>query len=265
MTGCAPSRASAGSGPSSTTSWWSTRDVPCCSTRTCSPSLATRSTRQTCAPTCSDRASSPARPSPSSSSRKALSRSGSTCTSRDRTVPHVAWVRDDPELAGPDRGVVAPGPGRPLARGGRGGARRTRATRTSASTRCRARATSWSPSAAPCWPTAATPCCCSRRTCRPASTCRARTCGSTCSRRASSPATARTRARRASTGTCRRAPATRRCRASPGRTPSRSRRSARWPGRIAFYDELVDVQVDGEPRVRPVTIFSDRRHRPTSA
>ncbi len=36
-------------------------------------------------------------------------------------------------------------------------------------------------------------------------------------------------------------------------------------GRIAFYDELVDVQVDGEPRVRPVTIFSDRRHRPTSA
>ena len=36
-------------------------------------------------------------------------------------------------------------------------------------------------------------------------------------------------------------------------------------GRVAFYDELVDVEVDGEPRVRPVTIFSDRRHRPTSA
>jgi len=36
-------------------------------------------------------------------------------------------------------------------------------------------------------------------------------------------------------------------------------------GRIAFYDELVDVELDGEPRPRPRSVFSQEEHRPTSA
>ena len=35
-------------------------------------------------------------------------------------------------------------------------------------------------------------------------------------------------------------------------------------GRIAFYNELVDITVDGETRARPVSPFSQRRHRPGS-
>jgi uncharacterized protein (DUF427 family) len=34
--------------------------------------------------------------------------------------------------------------------------------------------------------------------------------------------------------------------------------------RVAFYDELVDLTVDGVPRPRPVSVFSDRTNRPTS-
>jgi uncharacterized protein (DUF427 family) len=36
-------------------------------------------------------------------------------------------------------------------------------------------------------------------------------------------------------------------------------------GRIAFYDELVDVVVDGVARERPHSVFSEERHRPTSS
>ncbi len=36
-------------------------------------------------------------------------------------------------------------------------------------------------------------------------------------------------------------------------------------GRIAFYDELVDVEVDGVPRARPRSVFSVKANRPTSA
>lgn len=36
-------------------------------------------------------------------------------------------------------------------------------------------------------------------------------------------------------------------------------------GRVAFYDELVDVEVDGVPRERPRTVFSDESNRPRTA
>jgi len=36
-------------------------------------------------------------------------------------------------------------------------------------------------------------------------------------------------------------------------------------GRIAFYDELVDVEVDGVARDRPRSVFSDAGNRPTTA
>jgi uncharacterized protein (DUF427 family) len=36
-------------------------------------------------------------------------------------------------------------------------------------------------------------------------------------------------------------------------------------GRIAFYDELVDVEVDGEARQRPHSFFSARSNRPRTA
>jgi uncharacterized protein (DUF427 family) len=35
--------------------------------------------------------------------------------------------------------------------------------------------------------------------------------------------------------------------------------------RVAFYDELVDVEVDGVPRQRPRTMFSDESNRPRTA
>ena len=34
--------------------------------------------------------------------------------------------------------------------------------------------------------------------------------------------------------------------------------------RVAFYDELVDVEADGVPRERPRTVFSDASNRPTT-
>jgi uncharacterized protein (DUF427 family) len=36
-------------------------------------------------------------------------------------------------------------------------------------------------------------------------------------------------------------------------------------GRVAFYDELVDVSVDGVRRPRPASVFSEERNRPTTA
>jgi uncharacterized protein (DUF427 family) len=35
-------------------------------------------------------------------------------------------------------------------------------------------------------------------------------------------------------------------------------------GRVAFYNEMVDIEVDGVPQDRPVTLFSSRAHRPVS-
>lgn len=35
--------------------------------------------------------------------------------------------------------------------------------------------------------------------------------------------------------------------------------------RVAFYDELVDVEVTGVPRGRPRTVFSDESNRPRTA
>lgn len=35
-------------------------------------------------------------------------------------------------------------------------------------------------------------------------------------------------------------------------------------GLVAFYNELVDLTVDGEPQQRPITPFSEARHRPGS-
>ena len=35
--------------------------------------------------------------------------------------------------------------------------------------------------------------------------------------------------------------------------------------RVAFYDELVDVEVDGVPRPRPESVFSREENRPTTA
>ena len=35
-------------------------------------------------------------------------------------------------------------------------------------------------------------------------------------------------------------------------------------GRIAFYNELVDITVDGQPQERPISPFSDPKHRPGS-
>jgi uncharacterized protein (DUF427 family) len=39
---------------------------------------------------------------------------------------------------------------------------------------------------------------------------------------------------------------------------------AKVAGRIAFYNELVDITIDGVRQPRPVSPFSARRHRPTS-
>lgn len=36
-------------------------------------------------------------------------------------------------------------------------------------------------------------------------------------------------------------------------------------GRVAFYDELVDVEVDGVARARPRSVFSEQGNRPTEA
>ena len=35
--------------------------------------------------------------------------------------------------------------------------------------------------------------------------------------------------------------------------------------RVAFYDELVDIEVDGAPRQRPQSVFSDESNRPKTA
>ena len=49
---------------------------------------------------------------------------------------------------------------------------------------------------------------------------------------------------------------------SPGRTPRRCRPSARSPGRVAFYNELVDITVDGVRQTRPESPFSAKANRP---
>ena len=33
---------------------------------------------------------------------------------------------------------------------------------------------------------------------------------------------------------------------------------------VAFYNELVDITIDGVRQERPVTVFSDPAHRPAS-
>jgi uncharacterized protein (DUF427 family) len=38
----------------------------------------------------------------------------------------------------------------------------------------------------------------------------------------------------------------------------------RVAGLVAFYNEMVDITVDGVPQKRPVTVFSSRAHRPVS-
>ena len=35
-------------------------------------------------------------------------------------------------------------------------------------------------------------------------------------------------------------------------------------GMVAFYNELVDITVDGVPQQRPITVFSSPAHRPVS-
>ena len=35
-------------------------------------------------------------------------------------------------------------------------------------------------------------------------------------------------------------------------------------GRVAFYNEMVDIVVDDVPQVRPVSVFSAPAHRPVS-
>jgi uncharacterized protein (DUF427 family) len=40
---------------------------------------------------------------------------------------------------------------------------------------------------------------------------------------------------------------------------------AKVAGMVAFYNELVDITLDGRPQERPVTVFSRAEHRPTIA
>ena len=90
---------------------------------------------------------------------------------------------------------------------------------------------------------------CSRPGCRRAGTSRRRTSASTPGRRRAPSPAARTRGRRAS-GRCP-AGAT-----SRGRTRSRSRSARGSPGWSAFFNEHVDLTVDGEPQRRPFTPWS---------
>ena len=119
----------------------------------------------------------------------------------------------------------------------------TRATRTTGSTSGTALGTCGSSWTGACSPRAPRRPWSSRPTCPPGSTCRGRTYGSSCGR-ASCAHTARTRARR-TTG-----PSTAR-RTSSGSYEAPLPDAAGLEGLVAFYDDRVDVIVDGVVRPRP--------------
>ena len=160
--------------------------------------------------------------------------------------------------AGGLHGVLLEQDGR-VARGGRAGDRPRRATPTTASTSSTRRATCVSPWTARRSPTRRGPGRCSRPACRPAGTSRARTCAWTCSRPPTPAPAAPTRAiasywSRAATR-----------RTSCGHIPTRGREVARIKDYLAFFNERVDIEVDGELQERPVTQWSKGRRTPAAA
>ena len=124
----------------------------------------------------------------------------------------------------------------------------TRAIRITASTWCRARATCASRWTASCWPSRAGRWRASRPTCRRAGT---------SPRRTSSPATRRRRAARAArTRASRPTGAWAATTTSPGATRTRSPTAAALRGLVSFYDEVVDVDIDGERQERGYSPFA---------
>ena len=107
--------------------------------------------------------------------------------------------------------------------------------------------------------TSAHPVCCSRPTCPRGTTCGARTSGSTCCPR---PATCRPVPTRGPPTTTGPSPGRRRWSTSPGPTPRRCPPSVPSRGRVAFYNELVDLRVDGVLLDRPESPFSRPEQRP---
>ena len=96
-------------------------------------------------------------------------------------------------------------------------------------------------------------CCCSRRVSRRGTTCHARTSGWTCCDRRRRARTAPTRARRR---TGRSTSATRRWKTTRGSTGPRSAMPGAVIDRVAFFNERVDIIVDGARADRPRTEFT---------
>ena len=100
----------------------------------------------------------------------------------------------------------------------------------------------------------AAPCCCSKPVCRQGITSTRPTSPSNISNRVTRRRCVRTRARRRGTGRCGRAT---RCTTTwRGRITTRCRPSRAIAGLVAFYNEKLDIIVDGIALARPKTHFS---------